>query len=143
MTTESSSPDAPATPADDQAIEATPITESTPVADASPIVESVVTAAEPEADIFEDMASLLESVGDSELRQLRRGEVVEGHVMAIERDGLLVDIGFKSEGVVPQQEMLSLGADPLTKMQVGEAVLVYVTQPETAAGQRLDRKSVV
>jgi len=135
LTTESSSPDAPATPADDQAIEATPITESTPVADASPIVESVVTAAEPEADIFEDMASLLESVGDSELRQLRRGEVVEGHVMAIERDGLLVDIGFKSEGVVPQQEMLSLGADPLTKMQVGEAVLVYVTQPETAAGQ--------
>jgi small subunit ribosomal protein S1 len=82
-----------------------------------------------------DMEALLESVGAGELRQLRRGEVVEGHVMAIERDGLLVDIGFKSEGVVPQQEMLSLGADPLTKVQVSEAVLVYVTQPETAAGQ--------
>jgi small subunit ribosomal protein S1 len=88
-----------------------------------------------EEDPFEDMASLLESVGAAELRELRRGEVVEGHVMTIERDGLLVDIGFKSEGVVPQQEMLSLGADSLTKIQVGEAVLVYVTHPETAAGQ--------
>ncbi len=55
--------------------------------------------------------------------------------MAIERDGLLVDIGFKSEGVVPQQEMLSLGAGPLSKVEVGQSVLVYVTQPETAVGQ--------
>jgi len=81
------------------------------------------------------MALLLESAGAGELRQLRRGEVLEGHVMVIERDGLLVDIGYKSEGVVPQQEMLSLGADPLTKVQISDAILVYVTQPETAAGQ--------
>ena len=82
-----------------------------------------------------DMAALLESVGAGELRQLRRGEVVEGSVMAIERDSLLIDIGFKSEGVVPVQEMLSMGADPLSKLAIGENVLVFVIQPETAAGQ--------
>jgi small subunit ribosomal protein S1 len=81
------------------------------------------------------MASLLESVGAGELRPLRRGEVIEGSVMAIERDSLLIDIGFKSEGVVPVQEMLSMGADPLSKLQIGETVLVFVIQPETAAGQ--------
>ncbi|MDA0353572.1 MAG: S1 RNA-binding domain-containing protein [Chloroflexi bacterium] len=81
------------------------------------------------------MASLLESVGAGELRPLRRGEVVEGSVMAIERDSVLVDIGFKSEGVVPVQEMLSMGADPLSKLAIGETVLVFVIQPETAAGQ--------
>ena len=123
MTTESSSPDAPVSPAEEEAPAAT----TTPEAATAPVTV--------EESPMEDMASLLESVGAGELRQLRRGEVVEGHVMAIERDGLLVDIGFKSEGVVPQQEMLSLGADPLTKVQVTDAVLVYVTQPETAAGQ--------
>ena len=135
MTTESSTPDAPAPLAEEQAAEATPTPEATvtPAVTTAPDVTATAVATE-EAPI-EDMAALLESVGAGELRQLRRGEVVEGHVMTIERDGLLVDIGFKSEGVVPQQEMLSLGADPLTKVQVGEAVLVYVTQPETAAGQ--------
>jgi small subunit ribosomal protein S1 len=123
LTTESSSPDAPVSPAEEEAPAAT----TTPEAATAPVTV--------EESSMEDMASLLESVGAGELRQLRRGEVVEGHVMAIERDGLLVDIGFKSEGVVPQQEMLSLGADPLTKVQVADAVLVYVTQPETAAGQ--------
>ena len=55
--------------------------------------------------------------------------------MSIERDGLLVDIGFKSEGVVPLQEMHSLGSDPLLKLRPGDSVLVFVVQPETAEGQ--------
>ena len=81
------------------------------------------------------MAALLESPGVVEPRQLRRGEVVEGTVMAVERDGVLVDIGFKSEGVVPTQEMHSMGADPLSKIHPGEQVLVFVVQPETQEGQ--------
>jgi len=123
LTTESSSPESPASSAEEQAPEASTIPETAAAATAT---------AEPP---IEDMAALLESVGSADLRPLRRGEVVEGSVMAIERDGVLVDIGFKSEGVVPQQEMLSMGADPLTKIAVGESVLVYVTQPETASGQ--------
>jgi len=84
---------------------------------------------------MEDMAALLESSTIAEPRQLRRGEVVEGTVMSIDRDGVLVDIGFKSEGVVTASEMHSLGADPFTKVTVGEQVLVYVLSPETAEGQ--------
>jgi small subunit ribosomal protein S1 len=83
----------------------------------------------------EDMAALLEEADVAEPRQLRRGEVVEGTVMAIERDHALIDIGFKSEGVVPVQEMHSLGADPLSNLTVGEPVLVFVVQPETPEGQ--------
>ena len=86
-------------------------------------------------DEIMDMATLLEQSGMADLRPLRRGEVIEGHVMDVERDGLVVDIGYKSEGIVPQQEMLSLGADPLTKVSSGDALLVYVLQPETPAGQ--------
>lgn len=84
-----------------------------------------------------DMALLLETAGISEPRTLRRGEVVEGHVMRTDRDGVLVDIGSKSEGVVPTNEMHSLGADPLSKLQPGDPVLVFVMQPETEQGQVL------
>ncbi|MGE0133656.1 MAG: 30S ribosomal protein S1 [Dehalococcoidia bacterium] len=87
-----------------------------------------------------DMGALLDSGGAPEPRSLRRGEVVEGIVMGNERDGVLVDlvdIGSKSEGVIPSNEMHSLGADPASKLSVGERVLVYVVQPETNEGQVL------
>ena len=114
------------------------LTNQTPPADAAeastatPTTEATSAADHPE---IEDMAALLESAGVTEPRQLRRGEVVEGTVMAVERDGMLVDIGFKSEGVVPTQEMHSMGADPLSKIHPGEQVLVFVVQPETQEGQ--------
>lgn len=152
LTNESTSPDSSATPATDPAAEAAP---SEPTADATPpaaepaaapaetapaeaavaVADPPAAPAAPEPTDEMDMAALLESVGAGELRPLRRGEVVEGSVMAIERDSVLVDIGFKSEGVVPVQEMLSMGADPLSKLSIGENVLVFVIQPETAAGQ--------
>ncbi|MGE0229213.1 MAG: 30S ribosomal protein S1 [Dehalococcoidia bacterium] len=96
--------------------------------------------ARPIEDEIMDMGALLDSGGAPEPRSLRRGEVVEGIVMGNERDGVLVDlvdIGSKSEGVIPSNEMHSLGADPASKLSVGERVLVYVVQPETNEGQVL------
>ncbi len=75
--------------------------------------------------------------GSSDFKTLRRGEVVEGTIMAVQRDGVLVDLGSKSEGIIPPHEMHSLGADPLSKVAVGDTVLVYVMQPEADQGQIL------
>ncbi len=94
--------------------------------------------AEPADDEILDMGALLDAGEAPEPRQLRRGEVIEGAVMSIERDGVLidlVDIGSKSEGVVPVQEMHSLGSDPLSRLSIGEQVLAYVLTPETDDGQ--------
>jgi small subunit ribosomal protein S1 len=71
------------------------------------------------------------------MKNLRRGEVVEGTIMGIQRDGVLVDMGAKSEGLIPANEMHSLGAAPLTKVAVGEKVLVYIVQPEADEGHVL------
>jgi small subunit ribosomal protein S1 len=71
----------------------------------------------------------------SDFKTLRRGEVVEGTIMGIQRDGVIVDLGAKSEGVIPSHEMHSLGADPLSKVAVGDKILVYVMQPEADQGQ--------
>lgn len=79
------------------------------------------------------MQSWLES--GSDFKTLRRGEVIEGTVMGIQRDGVLVDLGAKSEGLVPPHEMHSMGADPLSKVAIGDKILVYVMQPEADQGQ--------
>ena len=101
-----------------------------------PTPQEAPAAPAPEREEF-DMGKLMESAGLPEPRTLRRGEVVDGSVMSVDREGVLVDIGFKSEGIVPTNEMHSMGADPLSKINVGDQVLVYVLQPETEEGQVL------
>ena len=101
--------------------------------EASPPV--VTTASSEEEEEFEDMESLLAAVDVSAIRPLKRGETLTGLVMAIEREGILVDVSHKSEGFVPTSEMLLLGSDPLSKMAIGQEVTVSVVQAETASGQ--------
>lgn len=85
---------------------------------------------------LQDMESLLEEER-LEYKTLQRGDVVEGIVMGFDRDGILVDIGSKSEGIIPPSEMHSLGAAGASRLQRGEHVIVYVLQPETPEGQIL------
>src|SRR5947209_19083919 len=65
---------------------------------------------------------------DYAFRSVRRGETVEGTVVRVDQDEVLVDIGLKSEGVIPSREFLSetLEEDPL---HVGDRTLLYVIQP--------------
>jgi len=67
--------------------------------------------------------------------QLRRGDIIEGIVVGYDRDGILVDIGAKSEGVIPPQEMHSLRPAGPQAVKPGDKVLIYVLQPETHEGQ--------
>ncbi len=83
------------------------------------------------------MESLLQEEETSSYRRLHRGDVVEGTVMGIGRDGVLVNIGTKSEGIIPPNEMQSLGPDGASTLTEGETVVAYVVQPETDEGQFL------
>ena len=77
---------------------------------------------------------------DSEAAQpshLRRGEIVEGMVMGASPDGLIVDVGTKTEAVIPQSEMLSLGADGAANLKAGDTVKVMVLQPSSAEGHAI------
>jgi small subunit ribosomal protein S1 len=83
-----------------------------------------------------DMGALLESEA-AQPGQLRRGEIVEGVVMGASSDGMLVDVGIKTEAIIPQGEMLSLGVDAGQKLQAGDVVKVMVLQPMTSEGHAL------
>jgi hypothetical protein len=53
------------------------------------------------------MAALL-AASDEQFRQLKYGDVIEGTIMRKDPDEILVDIGSKSEGVIPNNELQSL-----------------------------------
>ena len=42
---------------------------------------------------------------EATFRPIEEGEVVTGHVVRIDKDEVLVDIGYKSEGVIPANEL--------------------------------------
>src|SRR5680860_1812962 len=67
-------------------------------------------------------------------RTLKYGDVMDGVIMRVDRDEILVDIGSKSEGVVPSKEFSSLSSSEKQALSVGETVLVFVVQPENQEG---------
>lgn len=66
--------------------------------------------------------------------RLQYGETLDGTIMRIDKEGILVDIGAKSEGIVPMREMQSLTPDDRTALQLGDHVLVFVIQAENQEG---------
>ena len=80
------------------------------------------------------MAALLEEE-TAAYPEIRRGEIIEGTVVGTDRDGILVDIGAKSEGVIPPHEMQCLQPEGPSRLRVGEKLLVAVVQPESQEGQ--------
>jgi small subunit ribosomal protein S1 len=80
-----------------------------------------------------EMARLLDEE-EAQFRSLKRGDVVEGQIVRIDQDEILVDIGLKSEGVLSTKELPNQGYGSLSELHIGDDVLVYVMQPETPEG---------
>lgn len=68
---------------------------------------------------------------ESGFAQPHRGDVVEGTVIGVTADSILVDVGGKAEGVVPNAEMHSLPPDQRRAITVGQPILVVVLQMES------------
>jgi small subunit ribosomal protein S1 len=84
------------------------------------------------------MAQLLDNP-DNEVKSLKHGDVVEGTVVRIDPDEILIDFGGKSEGVVSNRELISRrgprdGDEQRAELKMGDEVLVYVLQPESPEG---------
>jgi small subunit ribosomal protein S1 len=71
---------------------------------------------------------------DSDIKSFKHGDVVEGTVVRIDKDEILVDIGAKSEGVVSNRELYGRHAETQPQLSIGDVVLVYVLQPESPEG---------
>lgn len=83
----------------------------------------------------QDMGEFIDSV--ESLKPLRRGDVVEGIVMRVDSEGLLVSIGHKAEGIVPQREMRSLSPEDSERLEVGSSVVTFVIRDSTDEGSAI------
>ena len=73
---------------------------------------------------------------DGTLTDFDEGDLVDGVIVKIERDEVLVDIGFKSEGVIPSRELsIRKDADPADIVSLGEKVEALVLQKEDKDGR--------
>ena len=92
--------------------------------------EEITEKLNPDNNILDTMESLIEEFSPKEI--LERGEIVDGTVISIQENGLVIDLGQKSEGFVPKNEMKSL-TNP-ESYEKGKQIITYVIFPETQEG---------
>jgi small subunit ribosomal protein S1 len=78
---------------------------------------------------------------EATFRTIEEGEVVTGNVVRIDKDEVLVDIGYKSEGVIPANELsIRKSVDPKDEVHLGEEVDAIVMTKEDQDGRLIMSK---
>ena len=78
---------------------------------------------------------LVQAIEES-LHDFKDGDIVEGEVVKIDRDEVLLDIGHKSEGVIPSKELsIRHDVDPGEVVKVGDHIEALVLQKEDKEGR--------
>ena len=73
---------------------------------------------------------------ESTFPTINEGEVVHGTVVRVDKDEVLVDIGYKSEGVIPVAELsIRRSVNPADEVSVGEEIDALVMTKEDAEGR--------
>jgi len=73
---------------------------------------------------------------EASLKLFNEGDILEGTVVRIDRDEVLLDIGYKSEGVIPTKELsIRHDVDPSQVVKVGDHVEALVLQKEDKEGR--------
>jgi small subunit ribosomal protein S1 len=103
----------------------------------------VLTAPAPAATPVEGSAGLLLEIDGqivpnyaATMVSFDEGDVVNGKVVRIDKDEVLVDIGYKAEGVIPSNELsIRKSVDPADEVEIGEEIDALVLTKEDAEGR--------
>jgi small subunit ribosomal protein S1 len=96
-------------------------------------IESSEAKAAPERDLTPE--ELVDAI-EASLRDFKDGDIVDGTVVKIDRDEVLLDIGYKSEGVIPAKELsIRHDVDPNEVVHVGDKIEALVLQKEDKEGR--------
>ncbi|MEU3020999.1 MULTISPECIES: 30S ribosomal protein S1 [unclassified Nocardiopsis] len=73
---------------------------------------------------------------DETIKYFNDGDIVEGTIVKVDRDEVLLDIGYKTEGVIPSRELsIKHDVDPGEVVAVGDQVEALVLQKEDKEGR--------
>ena len=73
----------------------------------------------------------LAALYEETFRNLEEGTITEGRVVALTKDKVIVDIGYKSEGMIPTDQFSS---EELQNLKISDRVQVYIEECEDADG---------
>lgn len=90
-----------------------------------------------------DLSALPDDIGDdfeaaiaATVLEFKEGDIVEGTVVSVDAEGAMVDIGYKSEGLIPTRELsIRNNVDPSETTAVGERVEAVVLNKEDDEGR--------
>ena len=85
---------------------------------------------EEESEYPSEEMEVLTGLYDRTMSSITEGEIVEGRILNITDSHVIIDIGFKSEGIVPLEEF-----DHIEELNPGDEVEVYLEKLESADGQ--------
>jgi small subunit ribosomal protein S1 len=84
----------------------------------------------PSSDQQLDRAALA-ALYEETFKNLEEGTITEGHIVAVTKDKVVVDIGYKSEGMIPNDQF---STEELQNIKVGDRLQVYIEECEDADG---------
>src|SRR2546423_15092045 len=94
----------------------------------APIAEPGVWPMGPDGELVPDY--------DATFPTINEGEVVHGKVVRVDKDEVLVDIGYKSEGVIPVAELsIRRSINPADEVALGDQIDALVMTKEDAEGR--------
>ena len=86
-------------------------------------------------DDFDSAEAFLQAIDDT-IKYFNDGDIVTGTVVKVDRDEVLLDIGYKTEGVIPSKELsIKHDVDPFEVVSVGDEVEALVQQKEDKEGR--------
>ena len=90
-----------------------------------------------------DMLNLMEEIEKSMVR-LKRGEIVTGKVISVTNNEITVNVGYKSDGIIPKDEISSdTTVNPQELVKAGDEIKVYVISLDDGEGNVLLSKKRV
>ena len=97
-------------------------------------------------DEFGEMEQSFEALFEESLQELSVGDVVKGTIVQVNPDSVIVDVGFKSEGMIPLSEFVDEKGE--INVNVGDVYDVLVERTESDSGlislskEKADRQKI-
>ena len=100
--------------------------------------QTAATATENNSVTVDDLGSTeaFMAAVDATIKYFNDGDIVTGTVVKVDRDEVLLDIGYKTEGVIPSKELsIKHDVDPFDVVKVGDEIEALVQQKEDKEGR--------
>src|SRR5436853_5948406 len=105
---------------------------STPTVDDPTAARGIAQVAINDIGTADDFMAAIEGT----IKEFNDGDIVEGVIVRVDRDEVLLDIGYKTEGVIPSRELsIKHDVDPNDVVKVGDEVEALVLQKEDKEGR--------